>query len=195
MNAVGAFGFRSGRGGSGFEGAVVTGLSAGVPAFSDFSGEEVAGSAAMVFGAFSGRSGRKSGNRHLPSAFCGQTTFGLTSDTSLITSRLEKREKKAMRRPKFFASRKLLLAPVVPCAMVMPLSFRPLQGVTLTRPIFNVAPNRWRSSCWILACVPFDCTYRFRARKTTAPKIDNAPMKISAKRPNFCTRRRYAGHV
>ena len=169
------------------------GLSAGVPVFSDSSAEEVA--AAIFFGAFSGRSGRKSGNRHLPSPFCGQTTFGLTSDTSLITSRREKREKKAMRRPKFFASRKLPLAPVVPCAMVMPLSFKPLQGVTLMRPIFNVPPKRWRSSCWILACVPCDCTYRLRAKKRTAPKIDNPPIKISVRRPTFCTRRRYAGHV
>src|SRR5207245_9572361 len=121
-------------------------LCAGVSVFSDSSGDETSDSAA-IFGVFCERSGRKSGNRHLPSAFCGQTTFGLTSETSLITSRLEKREKKAIRRPKFFASRKLPLAPVVPCAMVISLSFRPLQGVTLMRPIFKVAPKRWRSSC------------------------------------------------
>src|SRR6202045_489702 len=145
MNAPGAVVLRSGGGIGGFDGLPVTGLSDGIPVFSDSSTEEVA--PATFFGALSGRSGRKSGNRHLPSAFCGQTTFGLTSDTSLITSLLEKREKKEMRRPKFFASRKLPLAPVSPCAMVMPLSFKPLHGVTLTRPIFNVAPNRWRSSC------------------------------------------------
>src|SRR5207237_6434239 len=110
----------------------VIGLSAGVPVFIDSSAGEVA---TAIFGAFSGRSGRKSGNRHLPSAFCGQTTFGPTSETSLITSRREKREKNAIRSPKLFASRKLPLLPLVPCAMVMPLSFKPLQGVMLTRPI------------------------------------------------------------
>src|SRR5205814_1526394 len=150
---------------------------------------------ATIVGVFSGRSGRKSGNRHLPFAFCGQTTFGLTNETSLITNRLEKREKNAIRSPKFSASRKLPVVPVVPWAMVMPLSFKPLQGVTLTRPIFKVAPKRWRSSCWILACVPCDCTYRFRARKRIAPKIDNPPIRISARRATLCTRRRYARHV
>src|SRR2546423_5357574 len=193
MNAAGAFVFQSGLGGGRFDGVAAMRLSPGVPVFSDSSVEEVG--AAIFFGAFSERSGRKSGNRHLPSPFCGQTTFGLTNDASLITSRLEKREKKAMRRPKFFASRKLPLVPVVPCAMVMPLSFRPLHGVTLTRPIFNVAPKRWRSSCWILACVPCDCTYRFRARKTTAPKNDSPAIEARMKRANFCTGRRYARHV
>src|ERR1700724_2818860 len=103
MNAPGAVVLRSGGGIGDFD-LAFTGLSDGIPVFSDSSAEEVA--AATFFGTFAGRSGRKSGNRHLPSAFCGQTTFGLTSDTSLIMRRLEKREKKAMRRPKFFASRK-----------------------------------------------------------------------------------------
>src|SRR5205807_1404722 len=127
-------------------------------------------------------------NRKLPS-------LGLTRDASLITSRREKREKNAIRRPKFFASRKLPPALVVPCAMVIPLSLRPLQGVTLTRPIFKDAPKRWRSSCWIRACVPCDCTYRLRARKTTAPKIDNPARKNRVRRANFFTRRRYSDHV
>jgi hypothetical protein len=34
-----------------------------------------------------------------------------------------------------------------------------------------------------------------RARKRTAPKIENPARKIRVARPNFCTRRRYAGHV
>jgi hypothetical protein len=34
-----------------------------------------------------------------------------------------------------------------------------------------------------------------RARKRTAPRINNPPMKINARRTNFCTRRRYADHV
>src|SRR6267143_7319463 len=102
MNAAGVF--DSGRGIACFDGIPFTGLSVDFSVFFDSSREEVSGSAAL-FGAASGRSGRKSGNRHLPSAFCGQTTFGPTRDTSLMTSRLEKREKKAIRRPKFFASR------------------------------------------------------------------------------------------
>ncbi len=161
----------------------------------DSSDGELSGSTTIAAILFCRPSWRKSGNRHLPSAFCSQTTFGLASETSLITNRLEKIEKNAIRSPKFFASRKLPVALFDPCAMVMPVSFRPLQGVTLIRPIFKLAPKRWRSSCWILACVPCDCTYRLRARKTTAPKTDNPPNKISARRPNFCTRRRYAGHV
>ena len=39
-------------------------------------------------------SSREPGNLHFPSLFCGQTTFGASSDTSLITSRFEKRESK-----------------------------------------------------------------------------------------------------
>src|SRR5260370_36854394 len=100
MNAPGAVVLRSGGGIGGFD-LAVTGLSDGIPVFSDSSAEEVA--AATFFGAFSGRSGRKSGNRHLPSAFCGQTTFGLTSATSLITSLLEKRETKENSITNFFA--------------------------------------------------------------------------------------------
>ena len=39
-------------------------------------------------------SSREPGNLHFPSAFCGQTTSGESSDTSLITSCFEKRESK-----------------------------------------------------------------------------------------------------
>ena len=194
MNPAAVYVFSFGCGRGSFEGLAVRGRSAANAVFSVLPGEGFPDLAA-IFGMFSGRSRRKSGNRHFPSEFCGQTTLGLTSDTSLITSRREKREKNAIRRPKFFASRKLPPVPAVPCAMVMPLSFKPLHGVTLMRPIFKVAPKRWRSSCWILACVPCDCTYRLRARKRTAPRINNPPMKINARRPNFCTRRRYADHV
>src|SRR5438874_12590005 len=184
MNPAAIFVFSFGCGRGSFEGLAVTGRSVANAVFSVLPGEgfpDLAG----IFGVFSGRSRRKSGNRHFPSEFCGQTTLGLTSDTSLITSRREKREKNAIRRPKFFASRKLPPALVVPCAMVIPLSLRPLQGVTLTRPIFKLAPKRWRSSCWIRACVPCDCTYRLRARKTTAPTIDNPARKSRVRRANF----------
>src|SRR5438105_15701162 len=142
MNPAAVFAFSFGCGRGCFEGTADARLSAANSVFSVSLGEGCPDLAA-IFGMFSGRSRRKSGNRHFPSEFCGQTTLGLTSDTSLITSRREKREKNAIRRPKFFASRKLPPGPVAPCAMVMPLSFKPLHDVTLMRPIFKVAPKRW----------------------------------------------------
>src|SRR6266478_9771230 len=119
MNPAAVFVFSFGCGRGCFEGTAGARLSAGNAIFS-VPGEGFPDLAA-IFGLSSGRSRRRSGNRHFPSEFCCQTTLGLTSDTSLITSRREKREKNAIRRPKFFASRKLPLVPVVPCAMVMPL--------------------------------------------------------------------------
>src|SRR5205823_10161612 len=112
MNPAAIFVFSFGCGRGSFEGLAVTGRSVANAVFSVLPGEgfpDLAG----IFGVFSGRSRRKSGNRHFPSEFCGQTTLGLTSDTSLITSRREKREKNAIRRPKFFASRKLPPVPEI----------------------------------------------------------------------------------
>src|SRR6266436_1793927 len=96
FRAISADGFTFARAGE------VSGTGLAVPA--SFAGE-FSGLTIVDAPLFSLRSPRKSGNRHLPSAFCGQTTFGPTSDTSLITKRLEKIEKKAIRRPKFSASR------------------------------------------------------------------------------------------
>src|SRR6266496_4615253 len=67
-------------------------------------------------------SSRDQGNLHFPSAFCGQTTFGLTSETSLITNRREKSERKRTRRRNVLASRKCLELAADRCAIVMPLS-------------------------------------------------------------------------
>src|ERR1700720_1516413 len=103
MNPAAVFVFSFGCGRGCFAGVAAAGLSAADAIFS-VSRREGFPDLAAIFGMFFGCSGRKSGNRHFPSAFCGQTTLGLTSDTSLITSRREKREKNAIRRPKFFAS-------------------------------------------------------------------------------------------
>src|ERR1043166_9837071 len=43
------------------------------------------------------RTARTLGKRHFPCAFCGQTTLGPISETSLITSRREKRDRKSTR--------------------------------------------------------------------------------------------------
>src|SRR6266446_8723991 len=111
MNPAAVFAFSFGCGRGCFEGTAGARLSAGNAVFSVWPGEGFPDLAA-IFGMSSRRSRRRSGNRHFPSEFCGQTTLGLTSDTYLITSRREKREKNAIRRPKFFASRKLPLVPV-----------------------------------------------------------------------------------
>src|SRR5947207_15317992 len=74
---------------------------------------------------------RDLGNFHFPSASCGQTTFGLMSETSLITRRREKRERNRTRRRNVFASRKCFGATGEVCAIVIPLSSSPPQGVTL----------------------------------------------------------------
>src|SRR4029077_12946843 len=99
MNPAAVFVFSFGCGRGRVEGTAVARLSAANAVFSVSRGEGFPDLAA-IFGMLSGRSRRKSGNRHFPSEFCGQTTLGLTSDTSLITSRREKTEKNAIRRPK-----------------------------------------------------------------------------------------------
>src|SRR5437762_529525 len=97
MNPAAVLVFSLGCGRGCFEGLAVTGRSAANAVFFVSPGEGFPDLAA-IFGMSSGRSRRKSGNRHFPSEFCGQTTLGLTSDTSLITSRREKREKNAIRK-------------------------------------------------------------------------------------------------
>src|SRR5438067_5845993 len=79
MNPAAIFVFSFGCGRGSFEGLAVTGRSVANAVFSVLPGEgfpDLAG----IFGVFSGRSRRKSGNRHFPSEFCGQTTLGLTRD-------------------------------------------------------------------------------------------------------------------
>src|SRR5215467_14132299 len=71
------------------------------------------------------------GNLHFPSASCGQTTSGLMSETSLITSLREKSERKRTRSRNVSASRKCLGPTPEVCAIVIPLSWSPPQGVTL----------------------------------------------------------------
>jgi len=87
------------------------------------------------------------GSRHFPSAFCGQTTVGLTSDTSLITSLREKRETNRTRNRNVFASRKCFGPALELCGMVMPLSSSPPHGVTLMLRICSVVPIARLSSC------------------------------------------------
>ena len=127
------------------------------------------------------------GNLHFPAAFCGQITFGSTSETSLITSRRENSDQSRTCNTKLFASRKLAAPRSDVCGIVIPLSFRPAQGVTLMRPMCNTVPRRWRSSCWILSCVPCDCTYKFSPSRAIAAKIDSPPRTNRMIRPNFCT--------
>src|SRR5262249_7021484 len=87
------------------------------------------------------------GNLHFPSASCGQATFGLMSATSLITSRLEKTERKRTRSRNVFASRKCLGPAEEVCAILMPLNSSPPQGVTLMLRISSGVPRRRLSSC------------------------------------------------
>src|SRR5438128_4076477 len=83
--------------------------------------------------AFSWLCSGKPGNLHLPSAFCGQITFGSARDTCVITKRREKSDSNLIRSPKVFASRKLGDPAAETSGMVIPLNFRPPHGVTLTR--------------------------------------------------------------
>ena len=90
---------------------------------------------------------RDLGNFHFPSTSCGQTTFGLMSETSLMTRRREKRERKRTRSRNVFASRKSLEPTGEVWAIVMPLSSSPPQGVTLMLRIPSVVPRRRLNSC------------------------------------------------
>src|SRR4051794_28963224 len=87
------------------------------------------------------------GNRHFPSAFCGQTTFGLTRDTSLITSLREKRDRNRTLNRNVFASRKCFGPAAELCGIVMPLSSNPPHGVTLMLRICSVVPIARLNSC------------------------------------------------
>ena len=135
------------------------------------------------------------GNLHLPSEFCSQITSGSTSNISLMTKRREKSDRKRMRSRKALALRKFPDARPEICGMVSPLSLSPPQGVTLIRRMASGVPRRWLSSCWILVCVPCDCTYKLTPSKTIAAKARNTPRTIRRNRLNLCTRRRYADQL
>src|SRR5438046_5407707 len=81
---------------------------------------------------------RDFGNFHFPSASCGQTTFGLMSETSLITRRREKRERNRTRRRNVFASRKCFGPTGEVCSIVIPLSSRHHLGVNINLRITSV---------------------------------------------------------
>src|SRR5947199_10840733 len=92
---------------------------------------------------------RDFGNFHFPSASCGQTTFGLMSETPLITRRREKRERNRTRRRNVFVSSKCFRPPGEVCPIVLPLSSSPPQVVTLILRIPSVLPRRRLNSCSI----------------------------------------------
>ena len=84
----------------GEDGTLVGGLTAVVAFVGMFSipGSGCAGAGACLVRTAAFCVARLSGRRHLPSSFCGHTTLGRTSETSLITRRREKSERKRTRR-------------------------------------------------------------------------------------------------